>query len=280
VAPLVAADRAIGFVRFQRDPESPFSSADARLAQLAAHRTALAVDHTVLAQRLQRATVRARSAEAQLALLIEAGRAMAGTTKWQAAVEVLADRVVRHFADYCAVYRLDTLSQCIDRVVVRYRDHRLDMTAHQTETRVQLRPDAVDVVSRVVRSGVVCFERRVAPARWREIAIDGLHLRLLQAMRLRSLIVVPITAGRAVRGALSLGLGEHDRCFSYMDVATAEHIAGLANVAHNLVGPDMSEDLQDRSTRNTRNSASCEAKLYCAEAERHPDRRAHLGERR
>jgi Stage II sporulation protein E (SpoIIE)/GAF domain len=63
------------------------------------------------------------------------------------------------------------------------------------------------------------------------VARDGEHLRLLRAIGLRSLLIVPLRFGERVIGTMSFVLAEQDRRFSDADVSLATELARRAVVA-------------------------------------------------
>ena len=153
----------------------------------------------------------AKRAEVGQRLLAEAGRALAGSLDAERTLAEVARMAVPNVADWCTV-----------DVVGGDGTLRLIAAAHAEPERVALgrrlrerRPvalDGPDALAAVLRGELAHWIRHETPdAKLVEDAEDAEHLDLLRAVGFNAIMIVPMTAGERVLGAVTLVSGQSHR---------------------------------------------------------------------
>ena len=175
------------------------------------------------------ATEAAEERATQLAFLAEASDELASSLDYRATLRRVARLAVRSLSDWCAVAILADGE--LDTLAVEHADPAKVAWAWELQKRYPSDKDAPTGAPNVVRTGVselfaeITDEMLVAGAR------DEEHLRLARELKLRSALIVPLTARGRTLGAITLIRAETGQRYSWADLAVAEDLGRRAGVA-------------------------------------------------
>ena len=222
--PLVFEGRTLGGVALGFPNDQEFDAARRALKEALAAQAAAALDRT----RLDQAE---RALRERLTFLVEASALLASSLDYQRTLSRLTELCVPRLADWCAVDMLAP-DGTIERLAVAHKDPEKVRYAHELAERFPPDPDAPTGVPRVLRTGEVEFLREIPDELLVEAAKgDEELLRVARELRLRSAIVVPLTARGRTLGALSLVAAESERRYTDADVELAQDLGRRAAVA-------------------------------------------------
>ena len=171
----------------------------------------------------------AKEAELRRRFLDEAGQVLASSLDYEVALQRVAELAVPGLADWCGIDLAGPHG--IERVALAHADPSKLPMAHELAERYPTDPDAETGLPAVLRTGV--------PERYTEIpdellvqgAQDAEHLRLIREIGMRSAMVVPMTAGEEVLGAITFVSAESERTFDDDDFTFAQDLARRAATA-------------------------------------------------
>jgi GAF domain-containing protein len=175
------------------------------------------------------ATEAADERATQLAFLAEASDELASSLDYRATLRRVARLAVRSLSDWCAVAILADGE--LDTLAVEHADPAKVAWAWELQKRYPSDKDAPTGAPNVVRTGVselfaeITDEMLVAGAR------DEEHLRLARELKLRSALIVPLTARGRTLGVITLIRAETGQRYSWADLAVAEDLGRRAGVA-------------------------------------------------
>lgn len=178
-------------------------------------------------ERFRERIAREQSLEAQrrLEVLAEISRLLDASLDYEATLQEVAQVTVRTLADWCIVHLLEP-DGSIRWLALAHGDPAKEAVARQ----LQERYPATAGVARVLRSGVaeVYNNHAVAPStpllNRAARAHDAEHLRMLEELDSRAVMIVPLTARGRMLGALSVISTQTDRIFGPSDLAVAEEL--------------------------------------------------------
>jgi PAS domain S-box-containing protein len=183
----------------------------------------------------QAARAQAEAEERRSRFLASASSVLSASLDYKTTLDNLAHLVVPELADWCAI---DVLGDdgVPHRVVTAHWDPERERLAAELEARYPADPDAPTGVRQVVRTG----EAELTPEIPDEMLVVGArdeeHLRILRELRLRSAMVVPLTARGRTLGAITFVAAESDRRYGQADLALAEELAHRAALAVDNAG--------------------------------------------
>jgi PAS domain S-box-containing protein len=171
-----------------------------------------------------------KTSEVRNRFLAEASRVLGSSMDYAQTLRNVSWAAVPQIADWCAVDLVDAEGER-QQVVAAHRDPaKLALAEHlRAYEPARMNPD--QGLGLVVRTGasqlypVVTDEMLIPGAR------DEEHLRLLRAVGLRSLLIVPLRTTTRIFGAMTLVNAESGRRFDEDDVRFAEQLADRAAVA-------------------------------------------------
>lgn len=160
-----------------------------------------------------------------------------------------AERIVEAAVpDLASVAILDLVDSdgAIGAAAVATSDPGLTKRLRRIREGVRINPGGQVPVAEVIRTGERRLYRQMGDAEHRANAVDERHLELLREVRLRSLLIVPLSERGETIGALSLGSLESDDRYGSAEVAFAEELAKRAAAGIN------NARLHDRQARLSR----------------------------
>ncbi|MEW5848986.1 MAG: GAF domain-containing protein [Myxococcota bacterium] len=144
-------------------------------------------------------------------------------------LQTLVRLLVPAQAEWCAVAMREGPESYRDFVAFAHADHAREQ---------QLKPPATALLPlgpgeglpAVLRTGRPVLGAELTPAQLAALARDASHLRLLEALGTRSLMVVPLAVRGETLGAVTLGRGAGARPFDERDRAVMEDVLGKASL--------------------------------------------------
>jgi PAS domain S-box-containing protein len=223
--PLIARDRTVGSVTLAfAESKRSYDATDVDLAEELARRAAFAVDNA----RLYRAE---REAGERVAFLAEVGRVLGSALDYEATLKRVAELAVTRLANWCAIHMLDDAGQ-IQQLTVTHSDQAVVPVAAELAGRLPVDEEGRFGVTNVIRTGQSELFRQIPDALL--VTVTGGDEQLLQdvrALRLVSLMCVPLLARGRVLGAITFLSDTPARRFTEDDLGEAEELARRAAIA-------------------------------------------------
>jgi PAS domain S-box-containing protein len=171
-----------------------------------------------------------RAARLRADFLARAGAMLDSSLDFEETLVNVANIAIPEIADWCAVSILDE-SGDLREVAVAHVDPDQRLLARELSERFPPDPESPTGTLAVVRNGETAYVPEITD----EMLVAGLtdpeHLALVRKLRLRSLIIAPMTARGRTFGTLTLVSAESGRLFEAADVQLAEELARRAGVA-------------------------------------------------
>jgi signal transduction histidine kinase len=162
--------------------------------------------------------------------LSKASELLARSLHPEKTLEELANLIVPHFADWCAVSILDEKNEP-RQLVVAHVDPEKVKWAKEINRRYPPDPSAGTGVPQVIRTGKPELYPDIPDELLVAAAINEEHLRLTREVGLRSAIVVPLATPERTFGAITIVSAESGRRYSESDLAFAMELARRAALA-------------------------------------------------
>ncbi|MHB8648477.1 MAG: PAS domain S-box protein, partial [Thermomicrobiales bacterium] len=173
-------------------------------------------------------TERRRSEEAQR-FLAEASALLASSLDYETTLQRVAQLAVPHIADWCAVELIE--GDTFRPVTVAHMDPAKVAMARGVRERYPPDPAEPGGIPEVARSRQAVLVPEITDAMLIAGARDEDHLRVLRALGMRSVMIVPLVARDAVVGTLSFVAAESGRQYDDADLALAQELARRAAIA-------------------------------------------------
>ena len=170
-----------------------------------------------------------RRAEESLRFLTEASALLAGSLDYETTLQQVTRLAVPEIADWCAVEMLD--GDTFRPVAVAHIDPGKVQMAHELRQRYPPDPAETGGIPGVVRSGVSMLVSDLTDGMLVAGARDEEHLRVIRALGMRSVMIVPLIAREQALGAISFVAAESGRRYDATDLALAEELARRAAIA-------------------------------------------------
>jgi PAS domain S-box-containing protein len=169
-----------------------------------------------------------KRAEREQRLLAEAGRILAGPLGFAQRLASIARLLVPWLADWCAVTLLEESQP--PQVAVAHADPAKNPLVEELQRRYPPEAESTSLF-RVLRTGQAELYPDVTERMLRAAARDETHWHMLQAVGLRSAMLVPLMARGRTVGALTCVRAEAGRQYSLADLSLAEELARRAALA-------------------------------------------------
>jgi PAS domain S-box-containing protein len=162
--------------------------------------------------------------------LAQAGEALASSLDYQSTLTTVARLAVPLIADWSSIHIVEADAPSREAAVFHVDPAKLELV-RRLEQRYPPDPDARTGTAEVLRTGRSELYVEIPPALLEAAARDAEHLRLLQALELRSAMVVPLNSRGRTLGAMTFAYAESNRRYSDHDLAFAEDFARRAAMA-------------------------------------------------
>lgn len=168
-----------------------------------------------------------RRRETVLRFLAEASELLAESFDVERRLQIVAERAVPEFADWCGIYLLKKNE--LLPVAIAHRDPERLRLAHQLlrEYPVQVNDDLIERM----RAGRVTFLPVIPDDALEQASVDRRHLDLMQTLELRSSMQIPLATNGQALGFVHFVNGASGRIYDSSDVQTAEILARRMSVA-------------------------------------------------
>jgi len=154
--------------------------------------------------------------------------ALSNTLEHHDIPRVVAELLVPHFADWCAIDVVED-GQLLP-VTVAHADPNKVAMALQMRERYPERLET-SALGNVLRTGVAQLYRNVTPEMVDASAVDDEHRLLLRSLGMRSVIIAPLRAADRTIGAMTLIAAESGRSYDQDDLALAEELGRRSGIA-------------------------------------------------
>jgi PAS domain S-box-containing protein len=168
--------------------------------------------------------------EGRLRFLAEATARLSGSLDWRTTLGTVAQLLVERLSDFCVVDVLIPDGEKLERVEARAREASVQELLRQS-MRFPPPPGARTPLRRVLETGRAELIAEVDPAMLDALAVSPEHRRLLEALGLRSLMVVPLVARGRTLGVVSVVSRQQGRRYTPRDLAFLEDVASRAALA-------------------------------------------------
>jgi PAS domain S-box-containing protein len=172
----------------------------------------------------------AKRAERQTSFLSRASDILASSLDYEETLRNVAWLAVPEVADWCGVDLLDERG-VRQQVVVAHPDPERLTLAERLREYDPAEPSSDTGVGLVLATGKAQVYSDIPQDMLEAAAQDEEHLRLLRAVGMRSVVIVPMRIGARTLGVMTLVSAESGRRFTEEDVQFAEQVAARAAVA-------------------------------------------------
>jgi PAS domain S-box-containing protein len=166
---------------------------------------------------------------ARVQLLADATSKLSESLDYQRTLAEVARMAGPDFADWCAIDLVE--DDRLHRLAAEHIDPDKVALAVELESRYPARRDGEGGAWTVVRTGQPLLVPEVTDEMIAPTARDEEHLRLLRALQLRSVLVIPLVARGAVLGTMSWVMAESGRRYDSGDLAFATDLGRRAAIA-------------------------------------------------
>ena len=156
---------------------------------------------------------------------------LASSLDYRQTLARLADLAVPQLADWCMVHVVEDGAKVPVQVALAHTDPARVAFVRELVARYPTDPDASRGAPQVIRTGRAELIREVPDDMIVRGARDAEHLRLLRQLALRSAVIVPLTTGVRVVGALTLVFADSGRHYDEDDLAFVEEVGRRAGIA-------------------------------------------------
>jgi PAS domain S-box-containing protein len=164
--------------------------------------------------------------------LVKAGEALASSSlDYRTTLSTVAQLSVPQLADWCSIDLVDAGGGASTQVAVAHVDPGKVEFARQLGERYPPDARATTGVPNVIRTGRSELYARIPPELLAAGARDEAHLRIIQELKLKSAIVVPLRGRFRTFGALTFVYADSERYYGEDDLAFAEDFAHRAALA-------------------------------------------------
>ncbi len=172
-----------------------------------------------------------KEAEMRMRVLADSGRALVASLDYERTLVNVADMAVPALADWCAVYLADEALN-VRRVVVAHRNPEKQALSERLRELQGERLDPEAALGKVIRTGVSYLLEQIAEEQLTQRARTAEELRLMRALGLRSLLIVPMRVPTRIIGAMVLATDDDSgRRLAGEDQELGEQLGRRAAVA-------------------------------------------------
>lgn len=181
----------------------------------------------------QAARAAAEEAERRARFLAEASRVLDTSFDYQTTVSMLTRLVVPTLADYCTLIVKES-DETISAIAVAHVDPAKEPLLHDLgRVYVSSTEDvpAANPILKAVREGQSTLISEITVEGMNAVLLGDEHRQIMQQLRPRSLLAVPLRSGDRIFGVLTLSTSESERRYGPDDLALAEELARRASLA-------------------------------------------------
>ncbi len=165
-----------------------------------------------------------RARTSRLGFLAEASKAFAASLDFHTTLTSVARLAVPHIADWCVVDVVEA-DGSLRRLAVVHVDPAKVELAEELQRRYPSDPDNPAGVNAVIAGGQSVLIPEIPESAVLAAARDAEHVRLLQALGIRSYMIVPLKGRTRTLGVITMVAAESERRFGPEDLTLAEELA-------------------------------------------------------
>jgi len=170
-----------------------------------------------------------REAQDRQRFLLRAADELSSSLDYEATLAAIARLAVPTLADWCAVDIVE--GGQLKRVATAHVDPAKVSAVGELARRYPPDPKSPNGVHEIIRSGRPQLMAQIPHELLKAAAVDDEHLRLIEALELRSFIGVPLSIGGRVLGAITFVMAESRRTYDEQDLNFARGLADRAALA-------------------------------------------------
>ncbi|MGH2867804.1 MAG: SpoIIE family protein phosphatase [Solirubrobacteraceae bacterium] len=166
----------------------------------------------------------------QARFLAQASEVLASSLDYEETLKNVAELAVPGLVDWCAVDLFDEDGDRKSVAVAHVDPERLRLAERLRAYEPEVR-DPNQGLGLVLRTGESVLYTDIADELLVLAAVDERHLELLRAVGMRSVLIVPMSVGKKILGAMTLVSADSGRLLGQFDLSLAEQVAVRAAVA-------------------------------------------------
>ncbi|HYM59119.1 MAG TPA: SpoIIE family protein phosphatase [Solirubrobacteraceae bacterium] len=192
-----------------------------------AHAEAAQVRSESALRSVEEARQMAERVRARNEFLAEAGRRMAVSMDFETTLKGVVESAVPRMADWCGITIMEPGGR-LQTLAATPSDPAKTQLAWELTERYPSRLDEPSSVAKVIVTGEMELVAEITDEMLVAGARDEEHLRILRALDLRSILMVPLRTPGGILGVLSLAFAESGRSFTGEDISLATILAARA----------------------------------------------------
>jgi len=216
VVPLISESEPLGALVLVRPQARKFSAKELPRVRVFADMAAVAMRRAATIEEM-------RKLHDQDHFLSEAAKILASSLDYESILKKVAQLAIPEIADWCAVHLVEDNGR-IHTAEVAHVDTRKLVFAQQIQEDYEPRVERDVGAFRVIRTGQAELYSEFTDELLRSVAQDARHHSLLKQLNLKSAMVVPLSIGNRIIGALTFA-SEQARRYAPEDLALAEEVA-------------------------------------------------------
>ena len=171
-----------------------------------------------------------KESELRARFLADAATVLASSLDYETTLQQVADLAIPAFADGCIVELADADDHLVP-VAMAHREREKVTLMRELREQYPAEPHATRGVGHVFRTGDSELYPNLEPAELRQGVLEDRQVGLLQALGVRSLMIVPMSTGGRRLGTIAFALADAPRRYDRADLSVAEELARRAAVA-------------------------------------------------
>lgn len=188
-------------------------------------------------------------------ILAETGELLSAPLDYKIRLSNLAQLLVPQMADWCSIHLIEE-DESINNLVVVHSDPKKVALVEELQQRYPPDLNAGAGVANVLRTGKSEHYPDIPAEMLERFVQDEEHFKILQELKLRSAMVIPLTGRDRLLGTISLVWADSGRRYSQADVTLAEEIARRAALAVENArlykqAQDLNAELEHRVAKRT-----------------------------
>ncbi len=228
--PLMAGDRAFGFLALRFDGPRPFTAAQRAMISSFVGQCSESLERAQLYEREREARADAELHRGELQFLSEVSQTLAGTLEVEELLDALLELTVPRLADAVSFFLLEDGHFLRRAASVHADPAKTKLMRELRGARIDIEAEPGSALARVVRLQEPVALPRLDAELLEALSLDEFQLRTLESLGMRSWHALPLVAHGESTGVLSLAtIGE--RSFSERDLDLAREFAGRAALA-------------------------------------------------
>ena len=228
--PLRIQGRNVGTITFYFRQRRELQPGELQVAEVLANLAASGISTAELYAEQVRLREQAEAQRRRAAFLAQSSAALGASLDFNITLQRVAELAVPEVADWCAAFVINDQGT-VERTAVAHRDPARIALATEFHTKYPPTLSSGSAIATVMETGEPQFFPEITEEMLRQKVQDPERLRLVQALNMKSALVVPMSSRDRVLGALLFVMAESGRVLSPADLELAEALAARAAAA-------------------------------------------------